>query len=40
MTIKGKDLPVQYHGEWLGIQDQIEVKVLPKAIKAICPPQA
>ena len=40
MTIKGEDLPVQYHGEWLGFRDEIEARVLPRAIKAICPPQA
>jgi diacylglycerol kinase family enzyme len=38
MTIKGKDLPAQYHGELLGVQDEVEVRVLPRAIKAICPP--
>lgn len=40
LTLKGKGLPIQYHGESLGIQDRVEVKVLPQAIKAICPPQA
>jgi diacylglycerol kinase family enzyme len=40
ITLKGKNLPIQYHGELLGIQDKVEVKVLPQAIKAICPPQA
>jgi diacylglycerol kinase (ATP) len=40
MTITGKDLPVQYHGELLGVRDEIEAHVLPRAIKAICPPQA
>lgn len=40
MTIKGKNLPIQYHGELLGIRDKVEVKVLPRAVKAICPPKA
>jgi len=40
IIIKGRDLPIQYHGEGLGVQDKVEVKVLPRAIKVICPPQA
>jgi len=40
MTLKGKNLPIQYHGELLGIQDKVEVEVLPRAIKVICPPEA
>ena len=40
LVIKGRDLPIQYHGEGLGIKDRVEVKVLPRAVKAICPPQA
>ena len=37
MVIKGTNLPVQYNGELLGKRDQIEVKILPKALKVICP---
>jgi diacylglycerol kinase (ATP) len=37
MIIKGKDLPVQYNGEFLGIKDKIEVKVVPRAVKVIGP---
>jgi len=37
MIIRGKNLPVQYNGEFLGIKDRIEVKVLPQAIKIIIP---
>lgn len=40
MILRGKDLPIQYHGELLGIQDKVEVKVLPQVIKVICPPRA
>jgi diacylglycerol kinase family enzyme len=40
MVIRGKDLPIQYHGERLGVQDTVEVKVLPRTIKVICPPRA
>jgi diacylglycerol kinase family enzyme len=37
VVIKGRDLPIQYNGEVLGYRDRIEFKVLPKAIKIICP---
>lgn len=37
MIIKGKDLSVQYNGEFLGVKDRIEVKVLPRALKIISP---
>jgi len=37
MIIKGKELPIQYNGEFLGVKDRIEVKVLPRALKVISP---
>jgi diacylglycerol kinase (ATP) len=38
VVIKGVDLPIQYNGELLGSRDRVEFKVIPKAIKMICPP--
>jgi len=35
MIIQGKDLSIQYNGEFLGVKDRIEVKVLPRALKVI-----
>lgn len=37
MIVRGQDLPVQYNGEPLGIKDSFEFKVLPRALKLICP---
>jgi len=37
MIIHGRDLPVQYNGETLGVKDSFEFKVLPRALKVICP---
>lgn len=37
ILIEGKDLPVQYNGEFLGQRERVAVSVLPKAIKIICP---
>jgi len=37
IIIKGKNLAMQYHGELWGIKDQIEVKVIPKALTIIVP---
>ena len=39
IVLRGKDLPIQYNGELLGLKDKIEMKVLPRAIKVICPIQ-
>jgi diacylglycerol kinase (ATP) len=39
MIIRGKNLPIQYHGELLGIKDKVEVKVLPRVVKVIFPPK-
>jgi diacylglycerol kinase family enzyme len=37
MVVRGRDLPLQYNGEALGIKDSFEFKVLPRALKVICP---
>jgi diacylglycerol kinase family enzyme len=37
MVLKGKDLPVQYHGEFLGTRNKVEVTVLPQVIRIIGP---
>jgi diacylglycerol kinase (ATP) len=37
LTLRGKDLPVQYHGEWLGEMDRVEIRVFPHAVRMICP---
>jgi len=37
IVIKGKDLPIQYNGEFLGRRNRIELEVLPKAIKILGP---
>jgi len=38
VVFKGKDMPIQYNGEFLGNRDRLECRVLPKTIKIICPP--
>lgn len=37
LIIRGQDLPVQYNGEFLGIKDKFEFRVLPRALKIIAP---
>jgi diacylglycerol kinase family enzyme len=37
VIIRGKDLPAQYNGEFLGIKDKFEFRVLPRALKIISP---
>jgi len=37
-VISGRGLPIQYNGEFLGDRDRVEFRVLPKAIRMICPP--
>lgn len=39
MVLLGKDLPVQYHGDFLGTRDRVEVKMVPQAIQVIAPPR-
>jgi len=40
LVLTGKGLPVQYHGEYLGKRDRVEVKVIPQAIRVIAPRRA
>lgn len=35
MVIKGKNLDIQYNGEYLGALDSVRVKILPKALKVL-----
>lgn len=37
LILRGKNLPIQYHGEALGTCDRVEIRVLPRLIKVICP---
>ncbi len=37
IILRGIDLPMQYNGELLGIQDKVEMKILPCALKIITP---
>ncbi|HVP91285.1 MAG TPA: diacylglycerol kinase family protein [Terriglobales bacterium] len=37
-VISGQAMPIQYNGEFLGDRDRVEFRVLPKAIRMICPP--
>lgn len=38
VVIRGKNLPIQFNGEFLGDRDRVEFRVLPRAIRMICPP--
>jgi diacylglycerol kinase family enzyme len=40
LVFRGKNLPVQYHGEYLEKRDRVEVKVIPQAIRIIAPRRA
>ncbi len=37
MIVRGKNLPAQYNGEFLGMKDKFEFRVLPRALKIIGP---
>jgi diacylglycerol kinase family enzyme len=37
MILQGRELPVQYHGEFLGTRDRVDVRVVPQAIRIIGP---
>ncbi len=39
MVLHGRDLPIQYHGEYLGTKDRVEVRMVPQAIQVIAPPR-
>ncbi len=38
VAISGRNLPVQFNGEFLGDRDRVEFRVLPRAIRMVCPP--
>jgi diacylglycerol kinase family enzyme len=35
--LRGENLPIQHHGEFLGVKNEVNFKVLPSALKVICP---
>jgi len=37
VVLRGKELPIQYNGEFLGLRDAVELEVLPKALKILGP---
>ncbi len=37
LTLRGKNLPVQYHGEHLDTTDKVEIRVLPRIFRVIAP---
>jgi len=39
IRIRGEKLPIQYHGELLGVKDEIEMKIIPQTLKIISPKQ-
>jgi len=38
VVISGRSLPIQFNGEFLGDRDRVEFRVLPRAIRMVCPP--
>jgi len=38
VVIRGRSLPIQFNGEFLGDRDRVEFRVLPLAIRMVCPP--
>jgi diacylglycerol kinase (ATP) len=38
LVIRGRGLPVQFNGEVIGDRDTVEFRVLPRAIRMLCPP--
>jgi len=40
LVLTGKELPVQYHGEFLGTRNRVEIEVIPQAIRVIAPKRA
>lgn len=37
MIVRGKDLHIQYNGESMPLRDEVEIKVLPKALRFLAP---
>ena len=38
IVVSGEALPIQFNGEFLGHRDHVDIRVVPKAIRMICPP--
>jgi len=38
VVIRGRGLPVQFNGEVIGDRDTVDFRVLPRAIRMLCPP--
>jgi len=38
VVIRGRKMPVQFNGEFLGDRDRVEFRVLPRVIRMVCPP--
>jgi len=38
VVIRGHNLPIQFNGEFLGDRDRVQFRVLPRAIRMVCPP--
>lgn len=39
LILRGKDLPLQYNGEFLGVREEVKARVLPRALRVIVSPQ-
>jgi len=37
IIFRGRQLPIQYHGELLGVKNEIEVNIIPQALRIITP---
>jgi len=37
VVVMGREMPVQFNGEYLGPRDRVEFRVLPRAIRILCP---
>jgi diacylglycerol kinase (ATP) len=37
LILQGKNLPIQYHGEYLDTKDKVEIRVLPQVLRVISP---
>jgi len=40
MIVRGRELHIQYNGEALPVRDEVEIKVLPKALRFLAPAKA
>ena len=38
VVISGRNMPIQFNGEFLGDRDRVEFRVLPRAIRMVFPP--